>query len=71
VHTGEVRGARWAEVDFEKKEWRVPAERMKMRDLHIVPLSEQALEILKELHLINGHSEHIFPNRNNQTIFML
>lgn len=70
VRTGEVRGARWEEIDFEKKEWRIPAERMKMRDLHIVPLSEQALHILKELHLINGHREHLFPNRNKPITFI-
>jgi integrase len=70
VRTGEVRGARWEEIGFEKKEWRIPAERMKMRDLHIVPLSKQALEILKELHLINGHREHLFPNRNKPMTFI-
>jgi integrase len=70
VRTGEVRGARWAEIDFEKKEWRIPAERMKMRDLHIVPLSEQAFEILKELQLINGHSEHLFPNHNKPMTYI-
>ena len=70
VRTGEVRGARWDEIDFEKKEWRIPPERMKMRDPHIVPLSVQALEILNELHLINGHSEHLFPNRNKPVTFI-
>jgi len=70
VRTGEVRGARWAEIDFEKKEWRIPPERMKMRDLHIVPLSEQALQILKKISLINSHTEHLFPNRNKPVTFI-
>ena len=43
VRTGELRGAKWSEIDMVKAEWRIPAERMKMRDPHIVPLSTQAL----------------------------
>src|SRR5262249_49661079 len=39
VRTGELRAAEWSEIDFDKAEWRIPAERMKMRELHIVPLS--------------------------------
>lgn len=70
VRTGEIRGARWEEIDFEKNEWRIPAERMKMRDLHIVPLSKQAMKVLKELHLINGYKEHLFPNRNKPITFI-
>jgi integrase len=49
-----IRGAKWEEIEFEKKEWRIPAERMKMRELHIVPLSTQSLDVLKELQIING-----------------
>ena len=49
VRSGELRGARWEEFDFEKSEWRIPAERMKMKEQHIVPLSKQALELLKEI----------------------
>jgi len=64
VRTGELRGAKWEEIDLEKNEWRIPAERMKMRTPHIVPLSTQAISILKELEPISGHREHIFPNRN-------
>ena len=70
VRTGELRGARWEEIDFAKKEWRIPAERMKMRELHIVPLSAESLEILKELQIINGHKEHLFPNRNKPMTFI-
>lgn len=70
VRTGEVKGARWEEINFDKAEWRIPPERMKMRDLHIVPLSEQALDVLRQLHVINGNKEHLFPNRNNPTTFI-
>ena len=70
VRTGELRGARWEEIDFEKKEWRIPADRMKMKELHIVPLSFQSLEVLKELKHINGHKEHLFPNRNKPMTFI-
>jgi integrase len=70
TRTGEIRGARWQEIDFEKKEWRIPGERMKMRELHIVPLSEQVINVLKELQLINGSKEHLFPNRNKPMTFI-
>jgi integrase len=65
VRTGEVRGAEWSEFDFDKKEWRIPAERMKMRDKHIVPLSTQVLEVLEEIRPYSGKSQYIFPNQNN------
>lgn len=48
VRSGELRGARWEEFDFDKNEWRIPAERMKMKEQHIVPLSKQALRVLEE-----------------------
>ncbi len=64
VRTGELRGAKWEEIDFEKSEWRIPAERMKMRTPHIVPLSTQAISILRELEPISGQREHVFPNHN-------
>jgi len=63
VRTVELRGAKWSEIDFDKAEWRIPAERMKMREQHIVPLSKQALAILRELQPVTGHWEHIFPNQ--------
>ncbi len=49
VRPGELRKAEWSEIDFQESEWRIPAERMKMREQHIVPLSRQAIEILQEL----------------------
>jgi integrase len=62
VRPGELRQARWAEIDFEAMEWRLPAERMKTRLPHIVPLSTQAVEVLRELHPITGHCEYLFPS---------
>jgi integrase len=64
VRTGELRGAEWAEIDFDKAEWRIPAERMKMRDLHIVPLSRQALAVLRELQPLTGQWHYVFPNQH-------
>jgi hypothetical protein len=67
VRSGEIRGAKWEEIDWDKAQWRIPAERMKMKELHIVPLARQSLEILKQLHDITGHniSGFIFPSRNS------
>ena len=61
VRTGELRGAEWAEVDFEKAEWRIPAERMKMREQHIVPLSRQAVAVLKRTAATHRPLETRFP----------
>lgn len=63
VRTGEIRGAKWCEFDFDAKLWMIPAERMKSREPHTVPLSRQAVEILAELHPLTGHGEHLFPSR--------
>lgn len=60
VRTGELIGAKWPEIDWQKQEWHVPAERMKMKRPHIVPLSRQAIIILKALQKLTGHREHIF-----------
>jgi integrase len=49
VRAGQLRKAQWPEIDIDKAEWRIPAERMKMREQHIVPLSRQAVAILREL----------------------
>jgi len=70
VRTIELRGACWSEFDLEAREWRIPAERMKMREPHIVPLSRQAAELLRELHGITGHREFLFPNRRNPKTYI-
>lgn len=62
VRTGELRGARWDEIDLDKAEWRIPAERMKMRDPHIVPLSQQAIATIKELEPLSRHTDFLFPS---------
>lgn len=63
VRTNELRGARWDEIDWEKSEWRIPAERMKMRQEHIVPLSRQAITVLRELQKLRFNSPFVFPNQ--------
>lgn len=62
VRTIELRAAEWQEIDFERAEWRIPAERMKMREPHIVPLSRHALELLRELRTLTGGQRWLFPN---------
>ncbi|MFQ2042704.1 tyrosine-type recombinase/integrase [Aeromonas veronii] len=64
---GEVRFARWAEFDLDRAEWRIPAELMKMRAPHIVPLSRQALAVLDELRQLTGHCELLFPSERSLT----
>ena len=64
VRTGELRAAVWTEINLDKAEWRIPAERMKMRDPHIVPLSRQAVEVLKELQPLTGQWRFVFPNQH-------
>jgi integrase len=62
VRTKELRAARWSEIDLDAAEWRIPAERMKMRDPHIVPLSRQAIKVLQELRASAGQSPFVFPS---------
>jgi integrase len=62
VRTVELRAAEWSEFDLERAEWRIPAERMKMREPHIVPLSAQAVELLRELYTLTGGQRLLFPN---------
>ena len=61
VRPGELRRAEWSEIDLEGGEWRIPAEKMKMRRVHIVPLSKQAVGILRELHPLTGQERYVFP----------
>lgn len=62
VRPGELRTAEWAEIDLEAAEWRIPGDKMKMGVDHIVPLSAQALAILREIHPITGNGKFIFPS---------
>ena len=62
VRTGELIGARWDEIDFTAARWDIPAERMKMKSPHIVPLSKQAIEVLRQIHDITGSSQWVVPH---------
>jgi integrase len=65
VRTSELIGAKWAEFDLEAGRWNIPAERMKMRTPHIVPLPRQAVEVLGTLGTLTGASEWLFPGDRN------
>ncbi|MCZ3383856.1 integrase domain-containing protein [Kosakonia sp. SOY2] len=65
VRPSEASGARWAEIDFEANIWTIPADRMKAKREHIVPLSPQALEILEVMKPISAQRENVFPSRND------
>lgn len=65
VRPSEAAGTRWVEIDIESKLWTIPAERMKAKREHIVPLSSQALDILEIMKPISSHREHVFPSRND------
>ena len=61
VRANELIRAEWTEINLEAAEWRIPAERMKMKQIHIVPLSRQALTIFRELHEKSGDGRFVFP----------
>ncbi len=61
VRPGELRKAEWSEMNLDKAEWSIPAEKMKNRQPHIVPLAKQALIILQELYPLTGHGQYVFP----------
>lgn len=67
VRPGELRQAEWEEFDLDKAEWRIPAEKMKMKTLHIVPLSNQAISIIKELEPLTGSGRYLFPSIRTKT----
>lgn len=62
VCPGELRRAEWNEFDIDGCEWRIPASKMKMGAVHIVPLSKQSILLLKELHSFTGHGRYLFPS---------
>jgi len=70
VRTSELIKAKWTEFDLKEAVWIIPAERMKMRKEHLVPLSSRTLEILKELKKMNGHREYILPSVTNPRLHM-
>lgn len=79
VRTGELIGARWDEIELDKELWRIPAERMKMRSPHIVPLSKQAIAVIGAIKKLSSYSPLLFPSErgngrsmsNNTILFAL
>lgn len=61
LRPGELRQAEWAEFDLDAALWNIPAEKMKMRESHLVPLSQQAVAILREIHPLTSHGRYVFP----------
>lgn len=82
IRSSEIRFARWPEIDFEKQQWIIPASRKavegarysdrgaKMGEEHLVPLSPQAIAILREIQKYSGHLENVFPNRDDPKKFI-
>ena len=76
LRPGELRQAEWSEFDLDKGEWNVPVERLKLRtteknrrkgEFHLVPLAEQAVSILRELHALTGSGRYVFPSTRTDT----
>ncbi len=67
VRSKELRNATWDEFDFDNSLWHIPAERMKMKAAHIVPLSRQVVKLLRELQEWNGHTDLLFPSPQSNT----
>jgi integrase len=67
VRPGELRHAEWNEFDLDKAEWRIPAEKMKMNTVHIVPLSKQAINTLIDLQALTGEGKYLFPSNRTRT----
>ena len=70
VRSQELRFTVWSEIDFDERMWLIPAERMKMDSEHYVPLSDEVIELFREIQDINGHREYVFasPQRVKQPI---
>ena len=62
LRPGELRNLEWVEVDFPKKQIRLPADKMKMKQAHIVPLSRQALSLLEDIYQLTGRGRYVFPS---------
>ena len=65
LRPGEVRGAKWTEINLQKAEWRIPAERMKRRREHIVPLSKQVIDLLEQAKARAANSPFVLPSPRN------
>jgi len=62
VRPGELRHAEWSEIDLEAAQWRIPAKKMKMKRMHLVPLSRQVVAVLRELQPLTGRGKYLFPS---------
>jgi integrase len=62
VRPGELRQAEWSEIDLDAAEWNIPADKMKTREPHLVPLAPQAVAILRDLYALTGRGRYVFPN---------
>ena len=62
VRPGELRTMEWAELDLDAADWRIPGSKMKMKIDHLVPLSKQAVQLLRSVHPITGHGRYVFPS---------
>ncbi len=67
VRTAEIIGAEWDEINFDKQEWRIPSERMKMKQAHIVPLSKQSIDILNMVYQITGDKKFVFYSSRSKS----
>ena len=68
LRTKNIRMARWDDIDFNEAVWRIPAADMKMSQEHIVPLSRQAVDLLRSVQAINGISSFVFPGRSSRLV---
>ncbi|MCJ7603795.1 MAG: tyrosine-type recombinase/integrase [Desulfobulbaceae bacterium] len=66
VRPGELRRAEWEEIDLDAAEWRIPAEKMKMKSPHIVPLSKQAVSVLNKIQPLTGQGRYVFPSERTR-----
>ena len=67
VRPSNARLAKWEEIDFKAKQWVIPAKKMKTRQEHIIPLSNQLIELLEDMKLFSGDSPYIFPSTKSKT----
>ena len=65
LRPGEIRKAQWCEIDLDAALWTIPAERMKMREPHLVPICHQAVAILREIHQLTGRGKYVFPGERD------
>lgn len=67
VRPGELRHSEWKEFDLHNFEWRIPAHKMKNKKQHLIPLSSQAAEVIREIEPITGHGRYVFPSNRTAT----